>query len=267
MKGIAADLVIVNATGASYAQGLQESFEDMVRASQAVGQRQPWERGGVFLLRAELVPPRDQILLGAAARVVLLANRGTLSEQLVRLEGPRPGPVPPRLRTPRERAEVAPPPALDLALGNGLGGFAAEGREYVTVLGPGQWTPAPWLNVIANPEFGFQVSESGSGYTWSVNSRAEQAHALVERSRERHAGRDVLRARRGQRPGLGADPSPDSRRVLALRDPARPGLQPLRAHLPRHRAGAPAVRTGSRLREDLAPHSSRTSRAANGDSR
>ena len=46
-----------------------------------------------------------------------------------------------------------------------------DGREYVTVLGNGQWTPAPWINVVANPGFGFQVSESGSGYTWSENSR------------------------------------------------------------------------------------------------
>ena len=54
---------------------------------------------------------------------------------------------------------------------NGLGGFAANGSEYVTVLGQGQWTPAPWVNVVANPEFGFLAPESGSGYTWSANSR------------------------------------------------------------------------------------------------
>ena len=41
----------------------------------------------------------------------------------------------------------------------------------MTVLGEGQWTPAPWINVVANPVLGFQVSESGAGYTWSVNSR------------------------------------------------------------------------------------------------
>ena len=35
-------------------------------------------------------------------------------------------------------------------------------------------TPAPWINVISNPAFGFQVSESGSGYTWSANSRENQ---------------------------------------------------------------------------------------------
>ena len=44
----------------------------------------------------------------------------------------------------------------------------------MTILGEGQWTPAPWINVIANPSFGFQVSESGSGYTWSLNSRENQ---------------------------------------------------------------------------------------------
>ncbi len=44
----------------------------------------------------------------------------------------------------------------------------------MTVLGEGQWTPAPWINVVANPRFGFQVSESGAGYTWAVNSRENQ---------------------------------------------------------------------------------------------
>ncbi len=66
------------------------------------------------------------------------------------------------------------PPRPDLEFFNGLGGFSADGREYVTILGAGQWTPAPWINVIANPTFGFQVSESGSGYTWSLNSRENQ---------------------------------------------------------------------------------------------
>ena len=57
-----------------------------------------------------------------------------------------------------------------LAFDNGLGGFSADGREYVIYLDPGQQTPAPWVNVVANPEFGFLVSESGSGYTWALNS-------------------------------------------------------------------------------------------------
>ncbi|MFY9824335.1 MAG: phosphorylase, partial [Thermoanaerobaculia bacterium] len=70
-----------------------------------------------------------------------------------------------------------PPQRPQLELWNGLGGFAADGREYVTILGEGQWTPAPWINVISNPGFGFQVSESGAGYTWSGNSRENQLTA------------------------------------------------------------------------------------------
>jgi cyclic beta-1,2-glucan synthetase len=171
-KGISADLVILNAQGTSYAPGLQESIEAMVQAIQsAAGHEGHPEHGGVFSLRADLVPPRDQILLRAAARVVILARRGTLAEQVVRLQQSRPGPVPSQLRSPPTTAEIVPPPELDLEFFNGLGGFTPDGREYVTTLGKGQWTPAPWINVVANPRFGFQVSESGSGYTWSENSR------------------------------------------------------------------------------------------------
>ncbi|MBC8132918.1 MAG: cyclic beta 1-2 glucan synthetase, partial [Deltaproteobacteria bacterium] len=68
---------------------------------------------------------------------------------------------------PRRVAEM---PTRDLAFFNGLGGFSRDGREYVTLLGPKQITPAPWVNVIANPQFGTIVSESGSAYTWSENS-------------------------------------------------------------------------------------------------
>jgi cyclic beta-1,2-glucan synthetase len=171
LKGIAADLVILNATGASYAQGLQDSLEGMVRASQEAGEEKRGERKGVYLLRADLVSPSDQILLNAAARVVILARRGTLSEQVVRLQRSRPGPAPPRLRSPHETAKTVPAPSLDLEFFNGVGGFTPDGREYVTILGERQWTPAPWINVVASPGFGFQVSESGSGYTWSENSR------------------------------------------------------------------------------------------------
>ena len=172
LKGIVADLVILNGKGTSYARELQDYFEAMVRASQsAVGPGQDRRRGKVFVLREDLMPDEDLVLLRAAARVLILASRGTLSEQVVRLERSRPGPMPPALRVPREDTETVPPPRLDLVNFNGLGGFTPDGREYVTVLGEGQWTPAPWINVVANPGFGFQVSESGSGYTWSGNSR------------------------------------------------------------------------------------------------
>jgi cyclic beta-1,2-glucan synthetase len=44
----------------------------------------------------------------------------------------------------------------------------------VTILGEGQWTPAPWINVVANSTFGFLATECGSGYTWALNSHENQ---------------------------------------------------------------------------------------------
>ena len=58
-----------------------------------------------------------------------------------------------------------------LTLPNGLGGFADDGRTYAIVLEGDQDTPAPWVNVIANPRFGTILSASGSATTWSENSR------------------------------------------------------------------------------------------------
>jgi cellobiose phosphorylase len=61
-------------------------------------------------------------------------------------------------------------PRQDLLFYNGLGGFTPDGREYVITTAQGHRTPAPWVNVIANPHFGTVISESGLAYTWSENA-------------------------------------------------------------------------------------------------
>ncbi len=58
----------------------------------------------------------------------------------------------------------------DLQFFNGLGGFTSAGDEYIIRLIEGAPTPAPWANVLANPNFGTLVSESGQAYTWSENA-------------------------------------------------------------------------------------------------
>ncbi|MBZ0172400.1 MAG: hypothetical protein K8E66_08480, partial [Phycisphaerales bacterium] len=172
MKRLAVDLVILNERPPSYSSDLQSALESVLRVHpQHDGEP---ARGSVFVLRAERVPIEVRNLLQAVARAVLLSRRGSLAEQVRRLEAAPP--------TPARRAPSAPPdrpwasavPRPELEFFNGLGGFAAEGREYVTFLGEGQWTPAPWLNVVANPCFGFQVSAEGAGFTWSQNSRENQ---------------------------------------------------------------------------------------------
>jgi cyclic beta-1,2-glucan synthetase len=175
MKHLDADLVILNEHGHSYLQDLQNALDTLVRASRpsAAGENREL-RGGVFALRADLLPAGDRGALMHAARVVVSARRGTLAEQVLRTQRRLPvGAALPARRTtaaPVERV-VAP---RDLRHFNGIGGFSADGREYVIILTGDTRTPAPWINVISNAEFGFQVSESGSGYTWSVNSHENQ---------------------------------------------------------------------------------------------
>ena len=81
--------------------------------------------------------------------------------------------VPALIPTRPHRSEplaVPPAPRLDLSFYNGLGGFTPDGREYVITTAQGQLTPAPWVNVLANPQFGTVISESGLAYTWGENA-------------------------------------------------------------------------------------------------
>jgi cyclic beta-1,2-glucan synthetase len=172
MKRLAVDLVILNERPPSYSSDLQAVLESVIRMRPHPDVEPAL--GSVFVLRAELVPIEVRTVLQAVARAVLLSRRGSLSEQVRRLDAAPHVPAPRRSSVPTsvQRETPVQPPALEYF--NGLGGFAAGGREYVTFLGEGQWTPAPWLNVIANPSFGFQVSTEGGGYTWSQNSRENQ---------------------------------------------------------------------------------------------
>ena len=171
LKLLSVDLVILNDRSASYVQDLQIALEALVRAVQSrptvVGDG---VAGAVFILRSDRIAPELRQVLHTAARVVLVASRGSLDVQVTRVAEPQPAVAPPG----HSAVNAAPrpsPPQPGLEFFNGLGGFADNGREYKTVLEAGQSTPAPWINVVCNPSFGFQCSAEGSGYTWSLNSQ------------------------------------------------------------------------------------------------
>ncbi|MEP7270705.1 MAG: hypothetical protein ABI882_04340, partial [Acidobacteriota bacterium] len=156
----------------SYLQLMQDEIHMLIRSAGYQGlQDKP---GGVHARRSDIMPEEDRILLYTVARVVLSTERGTLEEQVARRPMEDKEQPPPFVARLPERAypELAAEGGVGLQHFNGLGGFAPDAREYVSVLNEGQWTPAPWTNVIANDlDFGFQVTEAGSGYTWSANSR------------------------------------------------------------------------------------------------
>lgn len=170
-RGLRIDLVILNQQDTNYGQPLQNYIYRLLRRLDS----DSWvnQRGGIFILRADQMGEVERILLQTTARVLLDGRHGRLAAQLTNLER-RPTPLP--LFEP-VAASVHPPAAepplprpTDLQFDNGLGGFSADGREYQIYLHPGEATPAPWINVIANPDFGFLASEVGGGYSWARNS-------------------------------------------------------------------------------------------------
>jgi cyclic beta-1,2-glucan synthetase len=170
-RGLMIDLVILNQRETSYNQGLAGQIHHLLLETES----EAWlnRRGGIFILREDQFGATESILLAAAARVILDDDAGSLDEQLRKLDR-----QPVRLphfvaihepyTSPIVSGRIKRPEGL--LFDNGLGGFTPDGREYVIYLEPGQWTPAPWINVIANPDFGFLVSNNGLGCTWAQNS-------------------------------------------------------------------------------------------------
>ena len=170
-KGLVFDLVILDDESPSYAQDFFRALEALA-VRYARGTVEDWEtHGQIVVLRATLLSTDEIVLLRTVARVELTAKLGPLAEQLPRrplLTLPALRPVP----KPVTPAEGTARPALEFD--NGIGGFSADGTEYVVLLGAGEDTPAPWVNVMANPVFGTLVSAAGSGFSWAGNSRENQ---------------------------------------------------------------------------------------------
>jgi cyclic beta-1,2-glucan synthetase len=191
-KGLEFDLVFKSEEPGGYEEGLRKQLISLVRAKGSADRMD--QPGGIFVLKAAVMPDDERNLLLAAARVVLMGDRGSLASQLDRTEWQHPLPAPLAASPDRVKWDDEPVrlPA-DLKFANGLGGFTPDGREYCLLIaghdlphksGNGQpkpppvvyprLAPSPWSNVIANPDFGFLVSESGSGYTWSGNSQTNR---------------------------------------------------------------------------------------------
>lgn len=170
LKGLEVDLVIWNEDHVGYRQNLQDQILALI-SSRSEGQ-QSERPGGIFVRSGEQISPEDRILLQSVARAIIDDTRGSLSDQVNRR--PRTTGKTPRLAPVRDAPREAPSPTLHhegLILRNPLGGFTADGREYIVVTDTERKTPLPWVNVLANPNFGSVMTESGLAYTWSENAR------------------------------------------------------------------------------------------------
>ncbi|NJD02520.1 MAG: glycosyl transferase [Ruminiclostridium sp.] len=180
MKGLEIDLVIFIEQESGYSQPILDMVRDAVAASHA---RELAERkGGVFIKSASVMDADQIYLFYTTARFVVKGSINALKEQINQARKT------PYLSLTGKTAEEghgtlsqtalpAVPDVGKLDFFNGIGGFNTEGTEYIIKLQKNHTTPAPWINVISNPDFGFLVTESGGGYTWSDNSRENKLTA------------------------------------------------------------------------------------------
>ncbi len=169
MKGLRVDLFIWNEDHSVYRDDMSEKINSLISKNGAGMSDQP---GGIFLRRADQMSEEDKVLIQAVARIIITDRGGTLAEQIERMSHMRP--QRPQLSVVKrfgiEKEDEGISERKDLEYFNGLGGFTRDGREYVINTAPGKKTPAPWVNVLANKNFGTVISESGSAYTWSENA-------------------------------------------------------------------------------------------------
>ena len=168
IKNLNVDLVIVTEDEDTYNQPLHGLVKDIVASRQNHDVlNRPTD---VFIIDRAKLSQEDLTLFYSSARIVLKGDAGDLKDQMT-ITPIRD--LPARKKLSDELLEFRKTQIREPSLTyfNGLGGFNLEGREYIIKLENGQNTPTPWVNVIANPNFGFTVSESGSGYTWAENSR------------------------------------------------------------------------------------------------
>jgi len=168
--GLRADLVFWVDSFSGYRQNLLNEITGIVNTdANAKIIDQP---AGIFLHGSDQLNEDDQVLLQAMASLMFSDQAGTLEEQVNRrIREPAHQHLLQRTRWPElPSTKDGELPARQLSYFNGLGGFTPDGKEYVVQLPFASTTPAPWVNVLANPEFGTIVSESGASYTWFQNA-------------------------------------------------------------------------------------------------
>ncbi|MEO8387438.1 glucoamylase family protein, partial [Polaromonas sp.] len=179
--GLGTDVVILNSEANSYLMPLQRDILALRdRTLQQTENSFPRsDAGGFYLLRDQEIAPSEKAALTGLARVVLVADGRPLEQQVVALRvaanaqrraSPALPSMPSLPAAPADAGQREAPQAPRAPQGR----FDAATGEFRFDVDALHRPPRPWVNVIANPSFGFQVSETGAGYTWAVNSRLHQ---------------------------------------------------------------------------------------------
>ncbi|MDH3421318.1 MAG: hypothetical protein OEM78_17750, partial [Gammaproteobacteria bacterium] len=169
--GIVVDLLLMDDSRGGYYQPVSDRLQSIAEQRSLGTEFSP--RGLLQILAGRHLDPIERQHLISSARVYLDRANGPYGEQL-RALSERSKQLPPFIAQPSSpltssEIEVVARPK-DLLFDNGIGGFSADGREYVIAVDQDLSTPSPWSNVLANPSFGALVTEAGGTFTWFKNS-------------------------------------------------------------------------------------------------
>jgi cyclic beta-1,2-glucan synthetase len=171
--GVACDLVVLNFEPNSYNMALQREI-NAIRERLLADSANMAAPSALYLLRGEELSADEVSTLRGLARLHIHADGRPLlhhlqewialheDQQQVRLEVSR-WPVPRSLFTLTRR--------------DCKGSFDVQTGAYNFAVAPGEAPPRPWSNVLANPNFGTVLTESGGGFSWALNSRLHQLTA------------------------------------------------------------------------------------------
>ncbi|WP_346886069.1 GH36-type glycosyl hydrolase domain-containing protein [Clostridium sp. UBA4395] len=179
-KGLKFDIVVINEEEISYEKPLDNALKRIILNSSLNGRENT--SGGIFIINNEKMSKEDLNLLYSIAAIIVDGSEGPLLKQIEKAMKNEDYPYDSRkyiwemselkeANLSYSDSNIPKVETSELSFFNGYGGFNNEG-EYTIILKDGMSTPAPWINVIANNNrFGFNISESGSSYTWYKNSR------------------------------------------------------------------------------------------------
>jgi cyclic beta-1,2-glucan synthetase len=173
--GVSCDLVMIDAEPVSYAQALHREMTTLRERHLADDPAWPCPgRTGILVLRAEDVTPEEMRTLRALARVHLLADDRPLHRHVQAWAA-----LHEQALAARETISTTPVGGRAAASPTepSEGEFDAASGEFRFEAGARCRPRRPWINVLANRQFGTHVSEAGGGHTWAVNSRLNQLTA------------------------------------------------------------------------------------------
>ena len=210
-RGLEVDLVVINAHPHDYLQELRDGITEALaaahdatlidqRAGVMIRRREVFQQDEYLMLTATarmLISCDGRSLSRALASAEALKYRTLLERSRVDAGGivadgipaapppserggalgsiatalrPLVAPLLPRTWRSRDAGEEQSSEPTALQFFNGLGGLDEDG-DYQMVVDDSRLPPVPWINVIANRQGGFIVSERGAGCTWAENAQ------------------------------------------------------------------------------------------------